>query len=245
MSLFCFASAHGAPGVTTTTAVAAGVWPAERRRILVEADPFGGMVAARFGVADTPGLVSLAAQARRRLDTEMVSSHTQELPGGVPVLVAPATADQAQAVVSDIAARLANWATTAEDVDVIVDCGRLTLAAPHVEFLHRADRVLVLVRPTVDQLRPVSACLSVLTSAGIRTELVLVGDRPYGSREVESALGVRVAGVVALDPPTATVLAGEGSASKLGRSSLVRSVASLATDLLVPATNDMSVGVGT
>ena len=65
MSLFCLCSAHGAPGVTTTALTLAGVWPKNRQCLLVEADPSGGVVAARFGLQDSPGLASLAAAARR------------------------------------------------------------------------------------------------------------------------------------------------------------------------------------
>jgi len=97
MSMVAFAAAKGAPGVTTAAAAVAAVWPAERGVLLAECDPGGGDLAARFGLPAQPGLVSLAAAARRELDAAMVAQHTQTLPGGLRVLVGPPGAEQAAA----------------------------------------------------------------------------------------------------------------------------------------------------
>ena len=64
MSLIGLCSAHGSPGVTTTALTLAATWPEDRPCLLVEADPFGGVIGARYGLGDTPGLSSLAAVAR-------------------------------------------------------------------------------------------------------------------------------------------------------------------------------------
>lgn len=246
MTVVCVASAHGAPGVTTTAVALAGVWPSGRTPLLVEADPSGGVIAARFGVADTPGLVSLAATTRRQtVDTEMVWRHAQQLPGGVAVQVGSSSGDPARAVIGDIADPLMVWARSCDEVDVIVDCGRLTADPLHMTWLRHADTVWVAVRPSVDQLRPAFHRVAALEAAGVDADLVLVGDSPYGPTEVESALGVKVAGMVGWDPPAATALAGAGSGGKLGRTLLVRSVAALA-DSLVPtdAGRAAAMGVG-
>lgn len=245
MSIVCVASAHGAPGVTTTVIALAGAWRSDRTPLLVEADPFGGVIAARFGLADSPGLVSFAAAARRQtVDTEVVWRHAQQLPGGVAVLAGSSSADQARSVIGDIAGPLMSWARSCDEVDVIVDCGRLT-ADPLLGLLGHADTVWVAVRPTVDQLRPAFHRLTALEAAGVDADLVLVGDSPYGPTEVESALGISVAGVVAWDPPAATALAGAGSSGKLGRTLLVRSVAALADSLgLTDADETTAIGVG-
>ena len=103
MSLVVLCSAHGSPGVTTTALALAATWPENRRCLLVEADPFGGVIGARYGLGDTPGLSSLAAGARGGIDEEAVWSHAQQLPGGVPMLVGPASADEAHAVLRDVA----------------------------------------------------------------------------------------------------------------------------------------------
>ena len=231
MSLFCLCSAHGSPGVSTTALALAGVWPEGRRCLLVEADPFGGVMAARFGLKDTPGLASLASVARRGLDTEMVWRHAQQLPGGLPILVGPPSAEQAHAVLRDLASVFADWCAGEGHVDVLVDCGRIAPGSPVLEVMVQAEKVLVLTRPRADQLRPAAHQLRTLNASAIRAALVLVGDTPYGQGEVASALEVDVAGMVALDAQAAEALTGGAWSGDLRRSLLVRSVASLAESL--------------
>ena len=76
-------------GVTTLALSLAATWPAERRVLLVEADPAGGTLAAGSGWAAEPNLVSLAAAARRGGDPSLVWDHCQQLPGEVAVLAGP------------------------------------------------------------------------------------------------------------------------------------------------------------
>lgn len=233
MSLVCVGSAHGSPGATTTALAIAATWPQQRPCLLVEADPFGGVIAARYGLGDSPGLSSLAATARRGLDDDVVWQHAQQLPGGIPILVGPPTAEEAHAVLRDLARILADWAVADADIDVIVDCGRISPGSPMATAMTAGDQVLVVTRPSIDQLRPAAARSAALTSAGVRSALLLVGDHPYGPDEVAATLGVDVAGVIAWDPRTAAVLTGShGAVRDLRRSRLVRSAATLAAELI-------------
>lgn len=227
MSMVTLVSAHGSPGVTTTALVLAATWPDPRRCLLVEADSFGGVVAARFGLGDTPGLSTLAAQTRGGFNDAAVKAHIQRLPGGLGVLVGPASPEEAQAVWRDAAGPLAEWAATGS-VDVVVDRGRLPPGVPPGGTPSGRSLVLVVTRPTVDQLRPASIRQAALAAAGFDASLLLVGDRPYGSDEVAATMRVPVAGVVAWDPSTAAALAGmAGAVRDLRRSLLVRSAATL------------------
>lgn len=233
MSLVCVASAHGSPGVTTVALSLAATWPGDGEVVLVEADPFGGVLAARSGLADTPGLVSLAAEARGGLNTTVIWRHAQALAGGLPVLVGPPSAEQATAVLRDITAPLAAWSASTE-VAVIVDCGRQwSNGSLSHGLLTGADDLLLVCRPSADQLRPAVARLRSLGEAGISGRLLLIGDAPYGPSEVESAVEVPVAGVVAFDPAAAAALPGEGGSNAIRRSRLIRSVASLADHLAI------------
>ena len=65
MTLIAVASFSGSPGVTTAALGIAACWPAGADPLLAEADPSGGDLQAWFGLPDTPGMVSLAAAARR------------------------------------------------------------------------------------------------------------------------------------------------------------------------------------
>ena len=241
MSLVALCSVHGSPGVTTTSLVLAGAWPETRNCVVVEADPFGGVVAARFGLGDTPGLASLAAVARRGLDTEVLWRHAQPLPGGVPVLVGPPSADQAHLVLRDLAPYLAEWCTDNPGVDVIADCGRLAPGAPTLELLRRADTPLLVTRPTADQLRLAANRLRSLDTVGTDVRLLLIGDTPYGPEEVAATLHVEVAGVMAWDPPAAEALSGGAAIRDLRRSLLARSGAALVESLMVDSDPDAAV----
>jgi hypothetical protein len=201
--------------------------------VVVEADPFGGVVAARFGLGDSPGLASLAAVARRGLDAEGVWQHAQSLPGGVPVLVGLPSADRAHVVLRDLASYLAEWCTENPTVDVIADCGRLAPGAPTLELLRRADVPLVVTRPTADQLRLTAYRMRSLDTVDAEVRLVLVGQTPYGPEEVAATLQVEVAGVMAWDPPAAEALSGGAGIRDLGRSLLARSGVALVESLMV------------
>src|SRR5687767_3345582 len=83
-----------APGVTTAAASVAAMWPDDgRQQILVEADASGGDLASRGGLPLVPGLVELAADARRgNTKQHLLALHTQPaMLGGrqVEVVVAP------------------------------------------------------------------------------------------------------------------------------------------------------------
>jgi MinD-like ATPase involved in chromosome partitioning or flagellar assembly len=232
VTLLCLASAHGSPGVTTTALALAAAWPQGRRPLLVEADPFGGVLAPRFGLWDTPGLASLTVGSRRGIDPEMVWGHAQRLPGGLPVLVGPPSSDQAHAVLRDLSPALADWSAGGSELDVIADCGRLSPNPPVLAALQRADGVLLVSRPTPDQLRAAAHRMGALADAGVRLRLLLVGDSPYGPAEVASTLSVEVAGVMAWDPAAAETLSGGPVPRTLRRSALVRSAASVAQRLV-------------
>lgn len=235
MSLFCLASAHGSPGVTTTVLAMAAVWPDARRLVVIEADQSGGVLAARFGLHDAPGLVDLAGVGTRSLDLDAVLSYCQALPGGLPCLLGPASPEAAGAALADLVDSLAAWATTAE-VDVIVDCGRTRPDDVTTALMQAADQTWVVVRPTLEQLRPSVGLVAALGRYGVSAPLLLVGDRPYGHLDVSRHFGVEVSGVIAHEPAAAEALTTGGSNRALSRSRLVRSAGSLVDTLSLAAT---------
>jgi hypothetical protein len=226
VTLTCLCSAHGSPGVTTTSVALVGVWPEGRRVLLVEADPWGGMLPARLGLSDHPGLLSLAAAARHGFTEELVWRHAQRAADGVGVIVAPPSPEHARSALGDVAGPFAAWCGGQDTIDVVADCGRLTSDPVNLPFLRQAERVLMVVRPTVDQLRPAALRVEALGGLGVEASLLLVGDTPYGPEEVEGSFGVPVAGSVAWDPSAAAMLGG-GGGREVRRSLLVRSAASL------------------
>lgn len=218
-------------GVTTTAAGLAMLWPEGRPRALVEADPTGGTLTAATGLAPEPGLLSLAAAARRREGPELVFEHCQELPDGTPVLCAPpspARARSALAMASSLLARLGELGA-----DTFLDCGRLDPAGPSTDLFERADLPVLLSRPRLADLSALAEFLESHGKKGTeRALVVLVGPGPYPPAEVSEALGVEVAGQLPWDSEAAeAMLATAPSARRLTRTPLVRALRTLADQL--------------
>src|SRR3546814_4103864 len=87
-------SVKHAPGATTAAAAIATASATDA--VVVECDPAGGDIAARGHLAVEPGLVSLAAAGRHPTSHLDLLGHSQHLPTGVPVVVAPTAPDQAR-----------------------------------------------------------------------------------------------------------------------------------------------------
>ena len=233
-----FAAARSSPGVTTAMLACASVWPG--RVLAVEAAEDGGGMAARFGLPPEPGLTTLAAAIRHHPDPHALQPHVQPLPGTdgrITALVGPAAVEVAQPLLRAVAGRLAALLDTAEET-VLVDTGRLGPAAAAGPLIDRADRLLLVARPRVEELHTLAQRLPALRELGPAPELLLVGDTPYGPDEIAATLGCPVAGVLACDPTAAEALGGTAAWGRLRRSLLLRTAASLVdqlTDTTTPA----------
>ncbi|MEO7286036.1 MAG: hypothetical protein ABI140_03875 [Jatrophihabitantaceae bacterium] len=204
----------GSPGVSTFCLALAARWPGTGRRVLVECDPAGGDLAARYGLALSPGLVSFAA-ARRGAQAETgapmgsVWWHTQVLPGGLSVLVAPPGGEQTRAALASLAAAgehpLAQAAV--DPAVVIADCGRLDAGSAALSLVRAADQVLLLNDATAGGLAHLSARLEEVTGWSEQVGLLLVGEG-YPDAEVARELGVPVMARIPRDPVQAAVLSG-------------------------------------
>lgn len=228
-------------GVTTLAVGLAATWPAPRRALLVEADPAGGTLAAASGWPPEPGLASLAAATRRAGGLAALFDHCHPLPGGTPVLAAPASGDQARRVLAMLGGSLAGLGVIG--CDVLLDCGRLEPSgAAHdtggsaLARFATADRAILVARPRLADLHALASWLSGGGASPLissdRLGIVLVGDGPYLDGEVESALGVGVLGRVPNDVEAAdALLAVSADDRALRRAPLVRAARSLAAEL--------------
>ena len=218
MTVVAVTSLHGAPGATTLAAALANVVPGS---VLIEADPSGGVLAARCGVAREPGLVTLAADR----DGEL-SQHVQ-FAGDMALVPGPESADQATLVLRSAGAVIGEHARSA--AWAFVDVGRLGVDDTVTPLLDAADALILVCEPTVEQLAVLAARLPAL--ARRQPLVVLVGDRPYGAAEVARELGVTAVTVVAHDPRAIQAMWSGGRSRTLGRSAFARSVRALADDL--------------
>jgi hypothetical protein len=215
----------------------AATWP-DSGVLLLEADPCGGVLAARFGLPQQPGLASLAAAARHGGAIASVTEHVQRLPLGPELVVAPGSADVAAGSVA-VLNRHADTVVRGLAPVVVADVGRLFLGSPAAELLAVADLVLLVVSPVTEYLDHLDARMSWLretTRAGA-LGLVLTGTGPYPANEVASRLGVPVFGQVPRDRWGAGVLSGRLVGRAWHRTRLVRAVKDLATALHAQATS--------
>jgi MinD-like ATPase involved in chromosome partitioning or flagellar assembly len=243
-------SAKGSPGATTAGLGIATRWPTGPG-VLVEADPAGGDLAARFGLGLGPGLASMAVAARHTHPPPDPSVWTRVLPSGVRVVPA-APGGAAAAALTALAGqghRLLSALADAYPV-VVVDAGRWIHGSPADGLLSACQVVLLVTSSELEQISQCQARIGALRRLVGDVRLLLVqvrGGWPAG--EVGAALGLPVAGALPVDGRGAGVLSGRlvprngwrtGGPGSWARLPLLRACHSLARTLTPAPT----VGVG-
>lgn len=226
-------SVKGSPGVTTAALAMAARWP-DGEPIVVEADPAGGDLTARFRLSATPGVVSLAAAARRQSSAELLEQHCQRLPGGLRVVVGPVAPEQAQAALEVLTARgfrTLQAAAQSPEYTMLVDVGRVDPASPALPLVRGADALVIMTRPQADELSHVAAMTESISTWTRTPGLVLIGDG-YPRIEVERELGVPVMATLPNDPQGASILCGQPRGRDPDRSALGHAAAGLGRTLL-------------
>ena len=241
MTTVALCSAKGSPGATTTAQLTANSWPAERRLLVVEADPAGGDLAARLGLQADPGMVSLASEGRRGVTASVVDAHTQSVGDEVVVLLGPAGGRAATAAVTVLADRLVEALAATADRDVLIDCGRLSAGSPAWPLARSADTVVVVVASTAADVAHTASLIEDLIAVDANVGLVVVGEAHaggdrYPAADISDALGCPVLATLPHEPRVAAGLAlGRSNRRALARSRVARAVADLSLRLTVPA----------
>ncbi|MEC3974316.1 chromosome partitioning protein [Amycolatopsis sp. H20-H5] len=208
--LIALCSLKGSPGTTTSALALAARWPAPQIPVVVECDPAGGDLAARFRLPSTPGLVSLAAAARKISDASVLWQHVQRLPAGLAVVPGPIGAEQARAALGIVASGRASVLRAAGDqpgVVLLADCGRVEPGSPVLPIIRAADAMVLLAHARDDDLSHVAGKLRTVATWNPRPAFVLVGDG-YTTAEVERELHIAVMARLPHDPKGAAVLCG-------------------------------------
>jgi len=231
VTLVALCSLKGSPGVTTAAVGLAAGWPSGEQPVVVECDPAGGDLLGRYRLETAPGLMSLAAAARHRAELGLVWQHTQRLPGGLPVIVGPAGADQARASLAEITQSgigLLRQAANRAGTVVIADCGRIASDSPALEVVREADVMLLLACARDDALAHVAVQWHTAARWSHHPCFVLVG-AGYPTDEIARELDVDVMARIPEDPKGAAALGGHpGRRSAPARSPLGRAMAAIA-----------------
>jgi hypothetical protein len=263
--LVAVASVKGSPGVTTLCLALAACWPDPAGVIVVEADPAGGDVAMRFGLAQSPGLLSVAAAARggtaafgeRPEEAQLLWRHAQMLPGDVPVVASPPDAGRARGALAVLAApgpsgglAVGPLLAAAEHPGAVLvaDCGRVEPGSPVMAVLRSADVMILLTGAHADELAHIARRIPEIGSWSRHPVLVLASRDAHRGHSIDAVareLGVTPLARVPFDPRGAAVLSGRRSVlrwhhSGPARSLLGQSARQIAV-LLAPQAPDPSV----
>lgn len=241
MSVLGFASAKGAPGVTTLVLALAHAWARTGRGVLlVEADPDGGSIATDVLHGQVPtdrGLVQLALY-RGPDPGEAIREQSVQLDGSdIALLLGPTNPGQAVGAGAawPVLAAGVRVMRTEPDLDVLIDLGRARSDAPSATLLPAMDR---LVWVSTSRLSDVVATRAAVAAAGLDSEVgvVVVGpDRPYGLAQIADAVGVPVWGQVPHDRRAAEHTTGQNPWASGRFSPWSRAVRALTTSLQQPA----------
>lgn len=234
MTVVSFGSVKGAPGVTTLTCLVGATWPDERQVMVVECDPGGGDLAARFHLSSRLGWPSFDAAARRDPSSAAAASHLQQLPGGLDVLVGTRGAE-VLTTSNSLPALLASAKSAPEGSwDVLLDLGRVGAdEKKSTVCLEHSDSVVIVHCSDVASVMQVyERTTTVLGEHRDRIGLVVIRNGCYSSAEIEKFTGLPVVGEIPFDPSAASVATGEKPGERrLRRSQLVMSAHRLAVAL--------------
>lgn len=242
MTTIAFIGAKGSPGVTTVACAVAAVWPQDRPVVLVECDPGGGDLAARFGLTTEIGMASFVLAGRAvesRLDPTKgeLDQHLQSLHGGLSVVAGPVGPDAASVVDRQLAAlpdAALGTFTSDTDRDVLLDCGRLATAAPgQHRLLSLADAVIVVARGDASSVvngRWTADRIADLRGDRASMHLVVAEPTSFDAGEISEVVGVALLATIPRDQAAAELLAGSpGPDRALTKSPLIAAARRLTT----------------
>ena len=194
MSAFVVGSVAGAPGASSIALGVVAAWPeAQRRRVLVEADPDGGKFGADLGVGTEPGLMSLTVATRaRRFAPAEVLEHGGAQMGGWWVVPAPASAEHSAAALVQAAPAFAQTVAADPGGLWVIDAGRVSPRSPSMAFASVAELVVLVTTGGLAALQLVPTRVDAFVGAGCTVAAVVVGDSPWPLPEIAAFCGCDV-----------------------------------------------------
>jgi hypothetical protein len=238
MSLWSFAGVHGAPGVTTLALAAMTGWGGSRPRLLVEADPAGGVLAARFDerLRLDRTLADLAAGVRDGWTDRTIEQCAREVWPGHPVVVAAPSPELVTGTLRSRGDQIAS-ALAGAPVDVFADLGRLQVESPAMALARRSVVTVIVTRDRLEDLSLVTPTARSLRAAGLALGLVVIRSHrhviasPVGVAQFEDAAGAPVMGVLPWAPRPAGVFSGNANTGRWAQSTWWRAIRALTAHL--------------
>jgi hypothetical protein len=220
------AAVSGAPGVSCTALGIAARWPGHPG-LLVEADPSGAVMAARFRLPGRPGLNDLAAAVRHGAVVDNPAPFAQPCPFG-DVITGPGDAREAAGAVAVLGAypdaAVAHLAPV-----VVLDVGRLYPDSPALGVLAAADVIVLLTEPGDEYLHHLYTRLPQLRrTSRAAFGLAIAGKSAYPMSEIAGQLGLPVWAQLPRDKWGAGALTGRMTGRHWSRTRLGQSLTALA-----------------
>jgi pilus assembly protein CpaE len=199
-------SPKGGVGTTTIATniaiVAAGKRP--DRVALVDFDLQFGAVAAHLDLTPKQTLADIARDDSALREPELLRSYAVKHASGLSVLCSPPTPELGELITPEIVERLLDTLKGAYD-QIVIDAGSV-LDERTLIILEAADTVVLPVYPEIPALKGVHTLLDYLNEAGtLGTKAVFVLNNAFARdilklRDVESALGTKIAFDLPYDP---------------------------------------------
>ncbi len=190
MPLLEIVRVNGSSGATRCATHLAATWP-EVDRVLVEADPAGGVLAAEWRLQSRPSMVDVSASlVTGRGEDAVLDAGVQEtkfLGERLKVVCAPIGQPTAHAALAKVLAQNPN-VFTPSDRWVIADLGRIAPESITWPLLARADAIVVVAAGTVAGVLALRAMAGLISAeCGPRWAVAVVPD-VYGADEINGAL---------------------------------------------------------
>lgn len=231
MTAVSLVSFSGAPGTTTVALATAAALTTTGvpEPVLVELPTSGGVVGGWYDLPAEPGLSSLALAIGN--ENPDILAHAQELPGGLPAVVAPPSGSRVAKLLGARAPILASYLQGIA-ATVVVDGGRIAVDTPLRPVLEASSLIGVVVRPTPEDFRLAATTLAELNTIAtgpLPAGWVIAGESPWSIDEIAAQYGLPVLATIADDRNGAEAIAGRRRLRR--HSPLSRSVQSFADDI--------------
>jgi len=239
VTVIAVAGTKGALGVTTLCMALARDWSPTSPVLVIEADPDGGVLAARLGVSQEPGLGTLAAAGRHELSDPLIQDHAQST-GDLSFIVAPSSPNHARAALLSASRRIGDALADRPGATTLIDLGRLDSESPALALAQSAEAVLFLAAPSLEGADGLAVRLIALEDLRRRCHLITVGEGPYEGAEIGRVLAIPHAGHLPTDLAGARTV-WDLKARPKARRPLLRAVAQIAVQFAaigVPAEGD-------